>query len=65
MKILVSLEVSESDKVKTVETGSLGYTDKEWNNLSEESKQSVLGDWALDIYDQPYWLVEGFEKSKP
>jgi hypothetical protein len=34
----------------------LGFTDEEWNEMTDEEKYEIVKDWAFEKFD--YWLVE-------
>lgn len=41
---------------ETFDVEDFGYSEKEWKELSDEDKESVLRDWALERYE--YWMEE-------
>lgn len=57
MKIEVKYEASYTTKYETFDTKEqFGLTDDEWNELSEDEKNSLLMEAVEN--NQPYWMVE-------
>lgn len=61
MKLRVKCEPNEDSRSFTVDTTDLGYTDEEWNELSEEAKLEAIHE-EIDGYEQPYWIVDKFSE---
>jgi hypothetical protein len=47
-----------SERSETFELEEFGYTEDEWNAMSEEEKQKHAEDWAMERFDF------GFEELK-
>ena len=63
MKISVKLGVSENNGNQTFSLDELGYTELEWELLSEQEKHDVIEKEVFDLSEQPYWMVDSFEEQ--
>lgn len=61
MIIKLKLGVSEDKKYMEVTPDELGYTDEDWEEMSDEGKQSVLTTFIDSLTEQPYWYLESFK----
>lgn len=56
MKIQVKYEASSTTNYESFDTEDyFGYTDEQWNELSEDEKNSLLMEAVEN--NQPYWMV--------
>lgn len=62
MKILVKLEVSESNGHHTFDLDDLGLTKEEWKQMSDSEKHDVVEKAVFDLPEQPYWMVDTFDE---
>lgn len=61
MKIEVKYASSESDRTRTtsITIDELGYDEESWNSLSDSEQEERIQIY-VDGFDQPYFVVEGF-----
>ncbi len=60
-KIRLKLEASEDYRYLSVAIDSLGFTEEEWDDLSDADKEAELQKYANELPEQPYWYVVNFE----
>lgn len=60
-KIRLKLEASEDFRYRSVSIEELGFTEEEWDALSEADKKLELQKYANDLPEQPYWYVGNYE----
>jgi hypothetical protein len=60
-KIRLKLEASEDYIYRSVSIESLGFTEEEFDALSEADQKLELQKYANDLPEQPYWYVAKFE----
>lgn len=58
MKIIVKYEASQTETHYTWDLDDLGYTEEEWNNLSEDEQKEALEE---GLSDTPYWVATKIE----
>jgi len=63
MKISVELGVSENKGYQTFDLADLGFTELEWDLLSQSEQHDIIEKEVFDLHEQPYWMVNSFEKK--
>ena len=62
MKIEVKYEASSTTNYETFDTEDyFGYTDEQWNELSEDDRNSLLMEAVEN--NPPYWMVSRVTKQ--
>lgn len=61
MKIKLKLGVVEDKWNLTVEPNELGYTEEQWDYMTDEERQRVLITFVNNLTEQPYWYLESFK----
>jgi hypothetical protein len=61
MKIKLTLEVSQGQKIEAVNIDDLGHSKESWDKLSESKKHDELYNYVNNMPDQPYWVIEDSE----
>lgn len=51
-----------TDKTETVTPDDMGYSNEEWEELSESEKDDQIRRYIDDMPDQPYWDIDSQEE---
>lgn len=63
MQVNVVAEVSYSSTTFTVDTKDLGYTDEEWEALSEDEKKDALQQECDGLPESPSWMLDSYREK--
>lgn len=56
-EITVTAEVSELNKIETIDLLELGFTKDRWDLLDIEEQREIIQEYFDNLPDQPCWIV--------
>jgi len=62
MKVKINLEASETQYKRTIDIEDLGFTESQWELLSQKEKQTAIESYVMELSEQPYWMLDSFEE---
>ncbi len=62
MKVKINLEASETQYKRTIDIEDLGFTESQWESLSQKEKQTAIESYVMELSEQPYWMLDSFEE---
>ena len=60
MEINLKLEISYTDKEKTINLSDYGMTKEEWQSMTKEDQEDWLYENVIDQFDSPAWVIEKY-----
>ncbi len=60
-KINISLEPNQNSQEWIIDVEELGFSESEWNNLTDEDKTHHVEEWIESLPEQPFWMLDTFE----